>query len=104
MLLANMVKNSSEAREVFLKVSNATSHFLNLSIENLGYVLDDTRVSDAVRRQRALAEVYPDAGASKCLESVARKLCKRQPGAGESGSLKFFWKSVGEKMPGQGDT
>ena len=104
MLLANMVKNSSEAREVFLKVSNATSHFLNLSIENLGYVLDDTRVSDAVRRQRALAEVYPDAGASKCLESVARKLCKRQPGAGESGSLKFFWKSIVEKTHGQGDT
>ncbi len=100
MLLANMVKNSSEAREVFLKVSNATSHFLNLSIESLGYVLDDTRVTEAVRRQKALAEVFPDSRASKCLQSVARKLCRLEPGPVESGSLKFFWKSIVEKPRG----
>ena len=100
MLLANMVKNSGEAREVFLKVSNATSHFLNLSIEFIGHVPDDTRVTEAVRRQKALAEAYPDAAASKCIESIARKLCKRQPETGEAGSLKFFWKSIVEKTRG----
>ena len=100
MLLANRVKNSGEAREVFLKVSNATSHFLNLSIEYLGYVLDDTRVSDAVRQQKALAEIYPDSRASKCLQSIARKLCRIQPEFYESGSLKFFWKSIVDKGRG----
>ena len=82
MLLANMVKNSGEAREVFLKVSNATSHFLNLSIEFIGHVPEDTRVTEAVRRQKALAEAYPDAAASRCIETIARKLCKRQPRPG----------------------
>jgi Flp pilus assembly CpaE family ATPase len=53
-----------------------------------------------VRRQKALAEVYPEARASKCLESIARKLCKRQPETGEAGSLKFFWKSIVEKTRG----
>jgi flagellar biosynthesis protein FlhG len=100
MLLANMVRNSSEAREVFLKVSNATSHFLNLSIDYLGYVLDDTRVTDAVRRQKAVAEIFPDSRASKCLQSIARKLCKLQPEFCESGSLKFFWKSIVDKGRG----
>lgn len=100
MLLANMVRNSSEARDVFLKVSNATSHFLNLSIDYLGYVLDDTRVTDAVRRQKAVAEIYPDSRASKCLQSIARKLCKLQPEFSESGSLKFFWKSIVDKGRG----
>jgi flagellar biosynthesis protein FlhG len=97
MLLVNMVKHTSEAREVFLKVSNATSHFLNLSIEYLGYVLEDAKVTEAVRRQKALAEVYPDSRANKCLQSIARKLCKLQPEFCESGSLKFFWKSIVEK-------
>lgn len=100
MLLANMVRNSSEAREVFLKVSNATSHFLNLSIDYLGYVLDDTRVTDAVRRQKAVAEIYPESRASKCLQSIARKLCKLQPEFSECGSLKFFWKSIVDKGRG----
>jgi flagellar biosynthesis protein FlhG len=100
MLLANMVRNSSEAREVFLKVSNATSHFLNLSIDYLGYVLDDTRVTDAVRRQKAVAEIFPDSRANKCLQSIARKLCKLQPEFCESGSLKFFWKSIVDKGRG----
>ena len=97
MLLVNMVRNSNEAREVFLKVSNATSHFLNLSIEYLGYVLEDSKVTEAVRRQKALAEIYPDSRANKCLQSIARKLCKVQPEFCESGSLKFFWKSIVEK-------
>ncbi len=97
MLLVNMVKNSNEAREVFLKVSNATSHFLNLSIESLGYVLEDAKVAEAVRRQKALADIYPDSRANKCLQSIARKLCKLQPEFCESGSLKFFWKSIVEK-------
>jgi flagellar biosynthesis protein FlhG len=97
MLLVNMVKHTSEARDVFLKVSNATSHFLNLSIEYLGYVLEDAKVTEAVRRQKALAEIYPDSRANKCLQSIARKLCKLQPEFCESGSLKFFWKSIVEK-------
>ena len=97
MLLVNMVKNFNEAREVFQKLSNATSHFLNLTIEYLGYVLEDARVPEAVRRQKALAEIYSDSRASKCLQSIARKLCKLPPGFCDSGSLKFFWKSIVEK-------
>ena len=76
------------------------SHFLNLSIDYLGYVLDDTRVTDAVRRQKAVAEIYPDSRASKCLQSIARKLCKLHPEFSESGSLKFFWKSIVDKGRG----
>lgn len=100
MLLVNMAKNSNEAREVFLKVSNATSHFLNLSIDYLGYVLEDTRVTDAVRQQKAFSEIYPDSRAAKCVQSIARKLCRLQPEACESGSLKFFWKSIVDNKRG----
>jgi flagellar biosynthesis protein FlhG len=100
MLLVNMVKNAAEAREVYNKLSNATSHFLNLSIEYLGYVLDDHSVQDAVRRQRALAEVYPGSRACKCLSSIARKLCRTQPGGYEAGSIKFFWKSIVDRDRG----
>jgi flagellar biosynthesis protein FlhG len=100
MLLVNRVNHSNEAREVFLKVSNATSHFLNLSIDYLGYILEDARVAEAVRKQKALAEMYPDSRASKCLQSVARKLCRLQPEFSESGSLKFFWKSIVDKEHG----
>jgi flagellar biosynthesis protein FlhG len=100
MLLVNRAKNTSEAREVFQKVSNATSHFLNLSIDYLGHVFEDARVADAVRRQKALAEIFPDSRANKCLESIARKLCRVQPEFVESGSLKFFWKSIVDKEQG----
>jgi flagellar biosynthesis protein FlhG len=100
MLLVNMVKNATEAREVYNKLSNATSHFLNLSIDYLGYVLDDHSVQDAVRKQQALAEVYPSSRACKCLSSIARKLCRTQPGGYEAGSIKFFWKSIVDRDRG----
>ncbi len=40
-LLVNMVKTPNEAKEVFLRMAQATNHFLNLAIEQLGYVTYD---------------------------------------------------------------
>ncbi|NIA11266.1 MAG: AAA family ATPase [Nitrospiraceae bacterium] len=39
MLLVNMVTGSNEAKRVYRRLSNATDHFLNLSIGYLGYIL-----------------------------------------------------------------
>jgi flagellar biosynthesis protein FlhG len=100
MLLANMVKDAYEAKEVYNKLSNATSHFLNLSIDYLGYILNDVSVQEAVRQQKAVAELYPHSQAGKCMVTVAKNLCRMRPEHYETGSLKFFWNSVIDKDRG----
>lgn len=93
-LLVNMVKTPVEAKEVYERLSCATDHFLNLTIEYLGYVLSDEKLTQAVRRQKVLAELYPHSPASKCLLAVAEKLYAEQPEEDGGGSIEFFWESL----------
>lgn len=75
-LLVNMVKSAGEAREVYLRLAQATNHFLHLAIEHLGFVVYDENMSKAVKKQKLLAELYPDSPSVKCLREVAEKLCQ----------------------------
>jgi flagellar biosynthesis protein FlhG len=93
-LIVNMVNNVSEANEVYDRLSHATDHFLNLTIEYLGHVLLDTKVKDAVRQQKAVAEIYPNSPATICMAKIAEKLCNEIPGEDENGGIKLFWESI----------
>jgi len=99
-LLVNMVRSPEEAKEVYGRLSQATDHFLNLTIKYLGYVLKDEKLVDAVRQQKAVAELYPNSAASKCLRVVAEKLCMEQPDKDGGGSIDFFWESVADSKNG----
>jgi flagellar biosynthesis protein FlhG len=93
-LIINMVHNQVEAKEVYNRLSHATDHFLNLTIEYLGHVLLDKKIKEAVLQQKAGAEVYPDSPAVRCLTKIAGKICSEIPAEDEDGNIKFFWKSI----------
>ncbi len=93
-LLVNMVKSPSEAKDVYERLSHATDHFLNLTIEYLGHVLFDEKLRDAVRRQKPMAEIYPNSPATRCLVKIAEKICSELPIDDENSPVKFFWESV----------
>ena len=79
MLLVNMVAGPNEAKEVYRRLNSATDHFLNLFVDYLGYILCDKTVHEAVKQQSILVEFSPNSRASKCLFTVAEKLCQEQP-------------------------
>jgi flagellar biosynthesis protein FlhG len=89
-LLVNMVKTPNEAKEVFLRLAQATNHFLNLAIEELGYVTYDENLQRGVKQQKLLAELYPDSPSVRCLRTVAEKLCKPRPEQESNGTIRFF--------------
>jgi len=89
-LIVNMVKHHSEAMAVFKRLSNAMDHFLNIQIELLGYVLQDDKFKEVIKRQKALTELYPHSPASKCIYGIAKKVCGENPEHTENGSLVFF--------------
>ncbi|MBW2559596.1 MAG: MinD/ParA family protein [Deltaproteobacteria bacterium] len=94
MLLVNMAKDSSEAKGVYLRLSNATNHFLGLPIEYLGYIPHDQNVSKAVKRQKLLAESFSDSKATKSMAEIVEKLCRKRPEGYETGTIKFFDRSI----------
>jgi flagellar biosynthesis protein FlhG len=89
-LLVNMVKTPAEAKEVFLRMAQATNHFLNLAIEPLGYVSCDENVPRAVKQQKLLAERYPDSSSVKSLREVANKLCQPRSEQEDAGTIHLF--------------
>jgi len=93
-VLVNMAKDSAEAKAVHRRLSNATDHFLNLSIEYLGYIPFDQNVQKAAREQRAVGEFYPLSKASKHLYSIAEKLSREQTLECDNGTIKFFGNAI----------
>jgi len=95
-LLVNMVKNPLEAADVYKRLSQATDHFLNLTIEYLGYVLYDEKLQDAVKRQKPLVMLHPRSPAARSMAAVAEKLCRENPEDEGSGSIEFFWEDIAD--------
>ncbi len=89
-LLVNMVKTQQEATEVFLRLAQATDHFLNLAIENLGHIVYDENLPSAVKQQKLLAELYPQSPSVKCLREVAKRLCQSSSEREDDGVMSFF--------------
>ena len=93
-LLVNMAKDSNEAGEVYKRLSNATNHFLDLPIEYLGYIPYDQTVSRAVKKQRLLAEAFPDSKAIKSMSKIVKELCRKEPTDHENSTIKFFGRPI----------
>jgi flagellar biosynthesis protein FlhG len=92
-----MVRDPREGREVYQRLNQATDRFLNLNIEYLGYILRDEKLPEAVKQQGAFTKLYPDSPASKCLLTVAEKLCDEQPAGSDKGGITFFWERIIER-------
>jgi flagellar biosynthesis protein FlhG len=93
-LIANMVKNAAEGKEIYSRLARASDHFLNLTIEYLGHIVLDEKVNGAVRQQKAFAELYPQCPSALCLARIAEKISSETVDEYENGSIKFFWEEI----------
>ncbi len=89
-LIVNMVKNVAEAKNVYERLNSATDHFLNLTVNYLGHVVSDEKVTESVRRQKAFAELFPDSPASRCIREIAEKISIERPDYEDDGNIAFF--------------
>ena len=95
LLILNQVRSPHEAQELFERFLKITDQYLDVSLEVLGHVPIDKSMPRAIRRQRALVELYPGSEASECLRRIARRLDRMPPEeSGPSGGLSFFWRRM----------
>ncbi|MCS6984692.1 MAG: MinD/ParA family protein [Leptospiraceae bacterium] len=92
-LLVNRVSSSLEGKKVAERVINISSQFLNVKVENLGFIYEDENVVRSIRRQKPYYLLYPKSKASSCLNVVAARLLNQElPPAGEGGGLGQFFR------------
>ncbi|MBA3536855.1 MAG: MinD/ParA family protein [Tatlockia sp.] len=70
-VLANMVKDCREGRELFNKLYRVAEHFLDVRLEYLGFIPFDAHVHDAVKKQEPVLIAYPLSESSKMFLQIA---------------------------------
>ena len=93
-LMVNMVSRPEEGREVFRQLQIVTDRFLDITIEYLGYVLFDRRVTKGVKNQKIVSELYPDTPVSRCFTDISRKISRMAPLKLPEGGSNLFWRHL----------
>ncbi len=93
-VLVNMAKDSEDALEVFRKLANVAGRFLDISLDYLGCVVKDEKVVDAVKRQKAVTELFPDSEASQCFNTIAKRVIENKRQNRVKGNIQFFFRRM----------
>ncbi|MFW6365826.1 MAG: MinD/ParA family protein [Spirochaetota bacterium] len=93
-LIVNRVQTVSEARRVAERIINIASQFLNIKVENLGFIYEDPFVAKSVRHQKPFVTGYPKCKASGCINMIADKIANREPQDNAEGGIPGFFKRM----------
>ncbi len=69
-LIVNRARSSREAHELHVKFGEIVERFLNVSIENVGYVVEDQEMERATRSQHPVVLASPRSEAARCLKKL----------------------------------
>ncbi|MDR0378127.1 MAG: MinD/ParA family protein [Spirochaetaceae bacterium] len=75
-LVVNRVKSATEAKKVADRMTSIAGQFLNLKVEYLGFIYNDSIVSQAVIRQKPFMVLDPNSRASQCVQHIAGRMEK----------------------------
>lgn len=90
-VLVNMAKDSEDALEVFRKLANVAGRFLDISLDYLGCVVKDDKVVEAVKRQKAVSELFPESEAAVCFTTLAKRVIENARQTRLKGNIQFFF-------------
>lgn len=93
-LLVNRVSSASEGNRVAQRVVNISGQFLNIKIENLGFVFDDVLVGKSIRNQKPFVVSYPKSKASGCINVIGDRLKNKETDSEKAGGLASFFKNL----------
>jgi flagellar biosynthesis protein FlhG len=99
-VLVNMARDSEDALEVFRKLANVAGRFLDISLDYLGCVVKDEKVVEAVKRQKAVYELFPDSEAAACFTTLARRVIENTRKTRLKGNIQFFFRRFLDKPSG----
>ena len=90
-LVVNMVLNEDEALGVYRKLSIVSNRYLDISIDYLGSIPSDPQMSEAIRKQHAIVELFPNSISAAAFHALAERLARMTRRRDPKGSVQFFW-------------
>jgi flagellar biosynthesis protein FlhG len=93
-LIVNEAKDEDEAKSLYYNLSSVGEQFLGISIDYLGYIVNDNHVPKAVRNQKLVTMLYPKAASSMCFVQLTKKILENKSPCYTGGNINFFWSSI----------
>lgn len=90
-VVINQCSDIKTAKAVYKRFKDAVTQYISISIEVLGVVYKDTKVTDAVSRQVPFLKLFPDTIASKCIKKITERLLENRPEKFDQ-EIVSFWK------------
>lgn len=91
-VLVNMARDSEDALEVFRKLANVAGRFLDISLDYLGCVVKDEKLVEAVKKQKAVFQLFPDSEATGCFTTLAKRVVENSRHTRVKGNIQFFFR------------
>ena len=94
-ILVNMTKGAEEAESVYKNLSSSVDRFLgNIALDYTGFIPRDNNFQKAVKKQKAIIQIYPETVSSKSITKLAEYISKLSRDDPPDGNIKFFWKKL----------
>ncbi len=95
-LIVNKVNSALEGKKVGERLIKIAAQFLNINVEYLGYIYNDTMLEQSVLKQKPFLIKFPKSKAASCLRHIVAKLEKTDYNE-SSGFSGFLQKIFGRK-------
>ncbi len=93
-LIVNRAQSVAEGKRVAQRVINIAGQFLNIKVEELGFVYEDAYVPKSVRNQKPFIVSYPGCKASGCVKIIADRINNKQVDAEKGSGITSFIKNL----------
>ena len=93
-VVCNMVRNESEAKMIFKRLSDVASKFLVVSLDYRGYVPLDPALRNATKLQQLVTQTVPSSPSSYALRDIAKNLSGYRQMGEMKGGIQFFWEQL----------
>ncbi|MBU2842943.1 MinD/ParA family protein [Acidithiobacillus thiooxidans] len=98
-VLPNMVRDQKEGDALFQRIAKVADGYLDVTLEQIGSIPLDPALRAAVRSQKAVVEMYPDAPVSRALKDLAVAVERWPHAFNASGHMAFFMERLLMKNP-----
>ncbi len=78
-IVANMVDDADEGTELYRKLANASQRFLGKKVHYLTHIRRDKKIVEAVRAQRPVVSLFPQAAISRDFSRLSLQLIEKIP-------------------------
>jgi len=93
-LIVNRAQSVAEGKRVAQRVINIAGQFLNIKVEELGFVYEDLYVPKSVRNQKPFIVSYPNCKASGCVKVIADRINNKQVDTEKGTGISSFIKNL----------